>query len=80
MHERTAQAIEGLFRHRLEEHYSELAYHYSHSRNITKAVDYLQRAGRQAVQRSALEESISHLTRGLELLSSLPDIPDRTRQ
>ena len=66
VHERTAQAIEDLFSHRLEEHYSELAYHYSHSQNTTKAVDYLQRAGRQAVQRSALVEAISHLTQGLD--------------
>ena len=80
VHERTAHAIEGFFGHRLEEHYSELAYHYSHSRNTTKAVDYLQRAGRQAVQRSALVEAISHLTQGLELLSSLPYTPERTQQ
>jgi predicted ATPase len=80
VHERTAQAIEGLFSHRLEEHYSELAHHYSHSRNTTKAVGYLQRAGRQAVQRSALVEAISYLTQGLELLTSLPSSPERTRQ
>jgi predicted ATPase len=80
VHERTAQAIEDVFSHRLEEHYSELAYHYSHSRNTTQAVDYLQRAGRQAVQRSALVEAISHLTQGLTLLTSLPYIPERTRQ
>jgi AAA ATPase domain/Bacterial regulatory protein, Fis family len=75
VHEHTAQAIEGLFSHRLEEHYSELAHHYSHSRNIPQAVDYLQRAGRQAVQQSAPVEAISHLTQGLELLTSLPDTP-----
>lgn len=46
VYERTAQAIESLFSHRLEEHYSELAHHYRRSRNTTKAVDYLQRAGR----------------------------------
>ena len=66
VHERTAQAIEALFGHRLEEHYSELAHHYSHSSNTAKAVDYLQLAGRQAVQRSALVEAISHLTQGLD--------------
>jgi DNA-binding NtrC family response regulator/predicted ATPase len=80
VHERTAQAIEDLFHHRLEEHYSELAYHYSHSQNTTKAVDYLQQAGRQTVQRAALEEAISHLTQALTLLTSLPSIPERTRQ
>ena len=80
VHERTAQAIEDLLSHRLEEHYSELAHHYRHSRNTTKAVDYLQRAGRQAVQRSALVEAISYLTPGLELLTRLPSTPERSRQ
>ena len=42
-----------MYRHRLEEHYSALAHHYSHSGNASKALDYLQRAGQQAVQRSA---------------------------
>ena len=60
VHERAAQAIEGLFPDRLAEHYSALAHHYSRSGNTAKAVDYLQRAGQQAVQRSAYAEAISH--------------------
>ncbi|MBI4641494.1 MAG: hypothetical protein HY731_12415 [Candidatus Tectomicrobia bacterium] len=71
-HERTAQAIEALFGNRLEDHYSELAHHYSRSDNTEKAVEYLQRAGQQAVQQSAHEEAISHLTTALELLKTLP--------
>ena len=63
LHERTAQAIEEVYRHRLDDHYSELAYHYSRSGNTQKAVDYLQLAGQQAVQRSANAEAITHLTR-----------------
>ena len=42
LHERTAQAIEEVYRHRLDDHYSELAYHYSRSGNTQKAIDYLQ--------------------------------------
>ena len=37
----------------LEEHYSELAHHYSRSGNTQKAMEYLHLAGQQAVQRSA---------------------------
>ena len=37
--------LEALYRQHLDEHYSELAHHYSHSGNTPKAVDYLQRAG-----------------------------------
>ena len=38
LHERTAQAIEALYRANLEEHYSELAHHYSRSGNTEKAM------------------------------------------
>jgi class 3 adenylate cyclase/predicted ATPase len=80
LHERTAQAIETLYRSRLDEHYSELAYHYSRSGNTLKAVEYLKLAGQQAVQHSANAEAITHLTTALELLKALPDTPERTRQ
>ncbi len=43
LHKQTAQAIERLFHDRLEEHYSELAHHYSSSGNKEKAVTYLLR-------------------------------------
>ncbi|MBI3245218.1 MAG: AAA family ATPase [Deltaproteobacteria bacterium] len=43
LHEQTAQVIERLFHDRLEEHYSELAHHYSSSGNTEKAVTYLLR-------------------------------------
>ena len=56
LHERAAKAIEEVYRFRLEDHYSELAYHYSRSGNTQKAVDYLQLAGQQAVQRSATQK------------------------
>jgi predicted ATPase len=80
LHERAAQAIETLFEDRLEEHYGELAHHYRHSGSTQKSVEYLQRAGEQAVQRSAYAEAISQLTTGLELLNTLPDTPERARQ
>ncbi len=80
LHGRTAQAIEGLYRDRLEEHYSDLAHHYSRSGNAEKAVEYLKLAGRQAVERSAYAEAISYLTSALELLKTLPDTPERTQQ
>src|SRR5437867_1002411 len=79
LHERTAQAIEALFHSRLEDHYGDLAYHYSRSGNTPKAVEYLHLAGQQAVQRSANAEAITHLTTALELLRTLPDTPERTQ-
>ncbi|MBI3045714.1 MAG: AAA family ATPase [Betaproteobacteria bacterium] len=80
LHERTAQALEKLYRHGLEDHYSELAHHYGRSGNAGKAVEYLGLAGRQAVERSAYGEAIHQLTTALELIKLLPDAPERIRQ
>ena len=80
LHERAAQAIERLFHDRLSEHYNELAHHYHRSGNTKKALEYLQRAGRQAMQQSAVVEAIDHMTTALELLKFLPDTPERVQQ
>jgi predicted ATPase/class 3 adenylate cyclase len=80
VHERAAQAIEGRFAERLQEHYNELAHHYSRSGNTAKAVDYLQRAGQQAVERSAYAEAVSYLTTALDLLTTLPESGERSQQ
>jgi predicted ATPase/class 3 adenylate cyclase len=80
LHERTAQAIEALYVTSLDEHYSDLAHHYTRSGKTEKAVEYLHLAGQQAVQRSANEEAITHLTTALELLNTLPDTRERTQQ
>ena len=80
LHERAAQAIEGLCTARLPEHYNALAHHYSRSGNTAKAVDYLHRAGQQAVERSAYAEAVSHLTAALDLLATLPESHERSQQ
>ena len=56
-----------------------LAHHYSQSGNSPKAIDYLHRAGHQAVERSAYAEAVSHLTTALDLLASLPETPERSQ-
>jgi predicted ATPase len=80
LHEHAGRAIESLFAGRLDEHLSQLAHHYSHSRNTEKAIEYSRLAGERAVQLSANMEAISHLTRGLELLKTSPDTPGRAQQ
>jgi class 3 adenylate cyclase len=77
LHEQTARAIEALYRTGTDEHYSELAHHFSRSGNTEKAIEYLQLAGQQALQRSAYAEAITHLTTALELLITLPDTHER---
>src|SRR5713101_8034892 len=80
LHERAAQAIEALFGGQLENHLSELAHHYSRSGNATKAVEYLQRASEQAIERSAIAEAIAQLKTALDLLKALPDGPAHARR
>src|SRR5205823_183945 len=72
--------IEELFQPQLNEHFSELAYHYSRSGNAQKAVKYLHLAGQQAIERSAHDEAITHFNAALELLKTLPDWAQRAQQ
>jgi predicted ATPase len=69
-----------MYQSQLEDHYSGLAYHYGHSANTQKAVEYLRLAGQQALQRSANAAAIDHLTNGLELVRALPDTLERSQQ
>jgi predicted ATPase len=80
LHERTAAQIEALFNSRLEDHYGDLAHHYSCSGNSLKALEYLQLAAQQAIERSANTEAINHLTAAVHLLNALPETPQRDRQ
>jgi predicted ATPase len=80
LHEHVGQAIEELFHSQLNEHFTELAYHYSRSGNADKAIKYLQLAGQQAIQRSAHDEAITHFNAALELLKRLPESAQRMQQ
>jgi predicted ATPase len=54
---------------------AELAVHFAQGGNAWRAVKYLHYAGENAVQRSAYQEAITHLTTGLEVLTTLPEDP-----
>jgi len=56
-----------------------LAHHYTEAGLTEQAIPYWQRAGQQASDRSAYVEAIAHLTRGLEVLASLPEIPEHAQ-
>jgi predicted ATPase len=64
----------------LEDHLDELAHHYDRSENVAKAVEYLGRAGEQALQRSAYADAISDLSAALNLLQRLPDSTERIQR
>jgi predicted ATPase len=57
-----------------------LAHHYTEAGLGEQALGYWQRAGERAIQRSANLEAISHLTKGLEILKTLPDTLERAQQ
>ena len=57
-----------------------LAYHYTEAELYTEAISYWQLGGKKAIQRSSNTEAVSHLTKGLELLTDLPSNPVRIQQ
>ena len=77
LHERTGEAIERLFAERLDDYVTDLAHHYDLSGNLSKAIEYLGRAGRRAMEQAAHSEARGYVTRALELIQRLPDGADR---
>ena len=80
LHQQIAQALEERFPETKETQPELLAHHYTEAGLIAQAIPYWQRAGERATQRSAYVEAITHLTKGLELLKTLPDTPERVQQ
>jgi predicted ATPase len=80
LHERAGAAIEKLLADRPEEHIDQLAHHYGRSTNLTKAIEYMQRAGEQAVARSSFREAVENLNGALGLLRTLPASQEHTRR
>jgi predicted ATPase/class 3 adenylate cyclase len=79
-HQRIAQVLEERFPDTAQTQPELLAHHYTEAGLAAHAVPYWQRAGQLAVQRSANLEAVAHLTKGLEVLATLPDTPERAQQ
>jgi predicted ATPase len=79
-HQRIAQVLEAQFPETAEAQPELLAHHCTEAGLTAPAVGYWQRAGQRAVERSANVEAITHLTKGLEILTSLPDTLERRQQ
>ena len=80
LHEDVGDALEQLYGEQASEIAVQLARHFQEARIAEKAIHYLHQAGERAVQLSAYEEGIAHLTRGLALLMTTPDSPQRAEQ
>jgi predicted ATPase len=77
VHERVASALEQQYPEVCENQPELLAHHYREASLLDKSTAYYQRAGERASERSANREAITHLTKGLELLSTFPDTRER---
>jgi predicted ATPase len=79
-HRKIAQVLEKDFPDMMETQPELLAHHYTEAGLNEQAVGYWHQAGQRATQRSAYVEAINHLTKGLEVLMTLPDTLERARQ
>jgi len=76
-HRRLAEALEGLSGDRAHERAADLAIQFERGRDPRKAVHYLAQAARNAAQRSAHQQAVALFTKALDLLSTLPETPER---
>ena len=80
VHQRIAQVLEAQFPEMVATQPELLAHHLTEAGHPAQAVGYWQLAGERAVARSANLEAISHLTKGLAVLQTLPETAERIQQ
>ena len=80
LHQQVAQVLEKQFPQIVETQPELVAHHYTEAGLVEPAIPYWQQAGEKAAKRSANVEAISHLTKGLDLLTTLPDTFERAQQ
>jgi class 3 adenylate cyclase/predicted ATPase len=80
LHERIAQTLAERFPELAETQPELLAHHCTEAGLVVPAVEHWLRAGQRAAERSANVEAIAHLTRGLEVVRTLPDARERAER
>ena len=80
LHQRIGACIEDGYESQLEEVVVELAMHFERGQDFQRAVEYRQRAARNATARYAYCEALEHVVEGLSLLKRLPDSPARAQR
>lgn len=80
LHQRIGAALEKLYANSIDDRLDVLAHHYGRSGNAAKALEYHERAGRQAVRRSAYGEATRNFTAALQFLQRLPHDAERDRR
>ena len=74
LHARIGARLEAGYRERAAERAAELATHFEQGREYSRALSYLRLTAEKALQRSAFQEAIGLLRRGLTLLPKLSEI------
>src|SRR4029453_8714975 len=80
LHEAVGNVLEALYGEQSEPIAVQLARHFERAGLRENAVNYLLQAGKRAARLSANQEAIAHLTKGLTLLESLPETPERAQK
>lgn len=88
LHRAVAEWYEKTYANDLAPYYSYLAFHWCKAAQdrepeaelVSKAIDYLQKAGEQAVQRYVNQEAIGFFSEAIELINSLPETPERAQK
>jgi class 3 adenylate cyclase/predicted ATPase len=79
-HRKVAEALLERFSEAVEARPELVANHFTQAALIEKAIPYWLKAGQGALERSANQEAIRHLTKGLELLNALSETPQHSLQ
>jgi class 3 adenylate cyclase/tetratricopeptide (TPR) repeat protein len=80
LHEAIARTLEQQFPDIVAAEPGTLAYHFTEASLPEPAIGYWLKAGQRAAERSADQEAVRHLERGLALLGKLPESHDRDRR
>lgn len=80
LHKETGDAIELLYRDRLDEHFVVLAEHFTASETYEKSVEYLNLARNVALKKAAFAEAISLAERRIACLEKLPQTEEVQKQ
>jgi predicted ATPase len=80
LHRRIGAQLEAGYGTRAGEIAAQLAVHFERGGETSQAVHYWQQAGDNAARRHAYHEAIAALQKGLALLATLPEGPERTRR
>jgi len=80
LHEEIGNAIEGLNRDNLSQHYEVLAEHYFLSENYLKGAEYSRLAGKKAEKTASLNDAIIHSKKRVTSLERLPQTDDIQKQ